>query len=586
MVAIDWNRVLGTDVVNLVQNEEEVDSLVNILDGATIDESEVTDPSKMVKLFEVTQACMRYKRSQVEAMEEELEISVKKEQDFLDEVDILQRELDQYRKHAGSGGDDFMREIQSLSNKNRMLEQDITDKDQALFQEKNKVDKLSTKIEEMERENRSLKREVERSRMDSRDLQRQIEQQRESLALRREGDAMKSTMAKKNKELSEYLDEIKMLQEENETLNDQLTDVRKELEESTMEMNKMTDEYTKLKTVLQQSDLILEDMRRERDALRAQIQDLRIQFSSKSDADDQIMMAVNLKVEEWKNVLATKDAEINQYKVMIADLKQRITGLEMDSDKSSLALMEKEEQIQMLKKEVEKATADMKGVVDQVEEVKAQSEKGVPSAFQQKKIAELGSTLRREQHLAGQERERMLKAEEAARQKDKQLNDLMARMMQYEKGEYGLSDAVQEIKEHKAQIRIRDQNVEYLTGQVNKLSLALNDLEMENEEFRERLGLDPKDKLDIEEIKHKKKVKAEQAAAMNRVLVKEIERLEDERLKLKKQLRKQAMHRGARAVELGITAEDLADVEDEPEQFLFKKKIVIEDSDTEEARTR
>ncbi|XP_020911264.1 centrosomal protein of 290 kDa [Exaiptasia diaphana] len=551
MVAIDWNRVLGTDVVNLVQNEEEVDSLVNILDGATIDESEVTDPSKMVKLFEVTQACMRYKRSQVEAMEEELEISVKKEQDFLDEVDILQRELDQYRKHAGSGGDDFMREIQSLSNKNRMLEQDITDKDQALFQEKNKVDKLSTKIEEMERENRSLKREVERSRMDSRDLQRQIEQQRESLALRREGDAMKSTMAKKNKELSEYLDEIKMLQEENETLNDQLTDVRKELEESTMEMNKMTDEYTKLKTVLQQSDLILEDMRRERDALRAQIQDLRIQFSSKSDADDQIMMAVNLKVEEWKNVLATKDAEINQYKVMIADLKQRITGLEMDSDKSSLvmlqqALMEKEEQIQMLKKEVEKATADMKGVVDQVEEVKAQSEKGVPSAFQQKKIAELGSTLRREQHLAGQERERMLKAEEAARQKDKQLNDLMARMMQYEKGEYGLSDAVQEIKEHKAQIRIRDQNVEYLTGQVNKLSLALNDLEMENEEFRERLGLDPKDKLDIEEIKHKKKVKAEQAAAMNRVLVKEIERLEDERLKLKKQLRKQAMHRGAR----------------------------------------
>lgn len=45
---------------------------------------------------------------------------------------------------------------------------------------------------------------------------------------------------------------------------------------------------------------------------------------------------------------------------------------------------------------------------------------------------------------------------------------------------------------------------------------------MENEEFRERLGLDPRDKVDIEEIQHKKKVKAEQAAAMNRVLVKEV----------------------------------------------------------------
>jgi len=30
------------------------------------------------------------------------------------------------------------------------------------------------------------------------------------------------------------------------------------------------------------------------------VQDLRVQVSSKSDADDQIMMAVNLKVEEWK----------------------------------------------------------------------------------------------------------------------------------------------------------------------------------------------------------------------------------------------------------------------------------------------
>ncbi|KAK3738058.1 hypothetical protein QZH41_012933 [Actinostola sp. cb2023] len=494
------------------------------------------------------------------------------DQGLLDEVEILRRELDEYRKHAGSGGDDFMREIQRLSNKNRIMEQDLNDKDQALFEEKNKADKLSNRVEEVERETRNLKRE------------------RETLALRREGDSAKTTVAKKNKELSEYLDEIKILQEENETLGDQLINVKKELEESAMEMNKMTDEYTKLKTILQQSDLILNEMRRERDALRSQVQDLRVQVSSKSDADDQIMMAVNLKVEEWKHIMASKDVEIAQHRAVIAELKQRITGLELDSDKTSLVmlqqvLMEKEEHIQMLKQEVEKATVEMRGVADQVEEVKAQSEKGIPSAFQQKKIAELGSTLRREQLMSAQERGHLMKAEEAARQKDKQLNDLMTRMMQYEKGEYGLSEAVQEIKDIKAQIRIRDQNVENLTSQVNKLNLLGNDLEMENEEFRERLGLDPRDKLDIEDIRQKKKVKAEQASAMNRVLVKEIERLEDERLKLKKQLRKQALHRGARAVELGITAEDLADVEDEPGHFVFRKKV-IEDSDTEEARTR
>lgn len=33
----------------------------------------------------------------------------------------------------------------------------------------------------------------------------------------------------------------------------------------------MTDEYTKLKTVLQQTDMIVEEMRKERDVLRGQV---------------------------------------------------------------------------------------------------------------------------------------------------------------------------------------------------------------------------------------------------------------------------------------------------------------------------
>lgn len=45
---------------------------------------------------------------------------------------------------------------------------------------------------------------------------------------------------------------------------------------------------------------------------------------------------------------------------------------------------------------------------------------------------------------------------------------------------------------------------------------------MENEELRERLGMDPKEKLDIEDVRHKKKVKAEQAIALNRALNKEV----------------------------------------------------------------
>ena len=125
-------------------------------------------------------------------------------------------------------------------------------------------------------------------------------------------------------------------------------------------------------------------------------------------------------------------------------------------------------------------------------------------------------------------------------------------------------------------------NIEDLTSQVNNLEIKVNDSELENEELRERLGMDPKETLNIEDVRHKKKVKAEQAVALNRALTKEVictvdntpigghlelvpavhqshftvtlfcclpmqvERLEEERLQLKRQLRKQALHRGAR----------------------------------------
>lgn len=45
---------------------------------------------------------------------------------------------------------------------------------------------------------------------------------------------------------------------------------------------------------------------------------------------------------------------------------------------------------------------------------------------------------------------------------------------------------------------------------------------LENEELRERLGMDPKEKLDAKTIRKKKEVKEEQALALNRVLTKEV----------------------------------------------------------------
>ena len=66
-------------------------------------------------------------------------------------------------------------------------------------------------------------------------------------------------------------------------------------------------------------------------------------------------------------------------------------------------------------------------------------------------------------------------------------------------------------------------NIEDLTRDVNKMHEEVNELNLENEEMRERLGITSSEELDMNAIRKKKAVKEEQALALNRILQKEVE---------------------------------------------------------------
>lgn len=81
------------------------------------------------------------------------------------------------------------------------------------------------------------------------------------------------------------------------------------------------------------------------------------------------------------------------------------------------------------------------------------------------------------------------------------MKEVLERMRMYEDKTYGLSDAVAEIKEGKLQIQIRDRQIVDLTQNINSLGNELNDLADENDELRDRLGLDPKEKIDLTDFR-------------------------------------------------------------------------------------
>ncbi len=106
--------------------------------------------------------------------------------------------------------------------------------------------------------------------------------------------------------------------------------------------------------------------------------------------------------------------------------------------------------------------------------------------------------------------------------KEKDLVDALNRMRDYESGDYQLQQAVNEIKALKNQIKIRDRDIETLTRHLNKVDLTLNDVLEENDDYRAKLGMQPKEKINLDELSNLRAVRAQEARAVTYVLQKEV----------------------------------------------------------------
>ena len=263
-------------------------------------------------------------------------------------------------------------------------------------------------------------------------------------------------MSAKNKQLLEALEENKNLSDANRDLRDEMEALRTQLKDATDKMDSMADQFGEIGVRVESNERRREAVEAERDRLERDNEELRRQLAAKSDVDDQIMIAVEERVGEWRRLVAQKDEEIQKLQRRVDEFgKTSFKAVDEAAAVANLsnAIADRDAEIEELKGRLKEATSDMMSSTMVLEDVKkgnVGSQKLLQRQAQRARVLEQ-KVEEKEEELKGLRR-RLEETEADAKAKEAELNDVASRLNKFQMGQYGLPDAIKEIKDCKKKL--------------------------------------------------------------------------------------------------------------------------------------
>ncbi|MGH0155476.1 UNVERIFIED_CONTAM: hypothetical protein FKN15_031020 [Acipenser sinensis] len=588
---LDWGQLMKVDPDALSGQERLADKLLLSLSKVESNDLKESDHDKLVQLFRITQALMKMKAQEVDLAVEEVEKAgeeqatienqlkskvIKLENELENDQlrqDIIdyQRQIDSQRETLLSrrGGDSdfrsqlskknlelvqYLDEIQNLTEANEKLEVQNHEMQKNLEESVNEMEKMTDEYNKMKVVVQQTDIFMDQLSKEKEHLRLQVQELTEQIQARTEEDD--PVMAAVNAKVEEWKSVLSAKDDEIIEYQQMLRDLKVKLKTAQLDSDKNN------VMALQQNDQLRQDI---------------IDYQRQIDSQRETLLSRRGGDSDFRSQLSKKNLELVQYLDEIQNLTEANEKLEVQNHEMQKNLEESVNEMEKMTDEYNK----MKVVVQQTdifmdqlskekehlrfqvqeltEQIQARTEEDDPvMAAVNAKVEEWKSVLsaKDDEIIEYQQMLRDLKVKLKTAQLDSDKNNVMA-----------LQQAVQE---RDSQIKMLTDQVEQYTSEMERNALVIEDLK---KQLQKDTGLNPKEIVDLTEFRRTKALKQQQYCAENQILLKEIERLEEERLELKKHIRRLAKDKGKRAAALGLTADDLQLVDDFTENLKSSEKL-------------
>ncbi|KRZ60973.1 Centrosomal protein [Trichinella nativa] len=492
-----------------------------------IDVKDENDPQRLRALFNMSKALLEIKTAQAEIALEEIEdltksrarTEIEKENNDFKQQQNLKSEKNSFLNNEYDNDLLLLREeIRELTEQNQQLSKEYNNLNAEIIHEKDLVSKYSAKVDECEKELAEQRKERDELLINLREYQRRLDTENESSMSAKQmiTEKLEKKLRSRNREMTQMLKEINTLTETNDSLENQVLNLKTNLEECAQQMEMAADECMRLKSVNEELEILVDKLQFENAEMRDQ---LGSQVNKKDHGmENELTETIDKKINEWKELFEQNQQQIEQYREKIHALEEEVVHYQTDSDRE---LEERDKQIQYLKNELKEATIEIESNVLLVQDLQAElnADGKNPKRSRIRQI-ELQTQLRKLESKFQDARQTVEEQENIIRSKEQEFAELLVRMQQYERGEYGLEEAVKNVTTLKKRLNSKEMHLQDLVQHCNQIEIALSECLSENQQLREQFHLSPRKPLNVE-LRYASKVDAEKDNSLCVVLKKE-----------------------------------------------------------------